>query len=607
MDKEKNSKKEKRILEIKELAEIATQKINENKILNETISIYQTQINIIKEMLDKKSKLNINKNESTINSTSSNISSQHKNENENINTLNIYSSIKKDFLSYYQQLKRIVEVSREIKNKLLQKCEMSNSIIFDDTSLNKMDLNKNRIDIFILDYEIKQKNDIIKKLIESISNSKKHAIFREPKRETETNRNSATNQITSDNLYLQRDLQVECKNYNRCINRHRKKEKNIEKMKETKKSLKKLINYFEEENKINKKAKINKSNKIFNIKNEKDNNKKISHYKKNSKNNNSPYDSKLMDNFNKKYKIDGDSLMLIEEEKNKFDKTYLSNDIMNNNLFFSSQNMKTLNKEKEKKKKIKQKFNFLTVDELFDLNNEEGEKEVIIQEELHSDDEVVFVKKIKNKNRICTEYLTQIKKQVPGLYFNQIEFNKKKVMNEADLYSYQRREYNKQNIDENIKTMKKKIKIMKKRININSEKLKALIDFDKKVKEQYKVLKPIKVLSSVKDYDISFMKKEFYNYKTKKNAINDIIAEVDEKKYTTEINNINNTEIQEEDDFDFEDNDDYSDKMRKRNIKTKKDYNNSTIITKEDNNGNKNKINLKKNSEYDNDNKAKSK
>ena len=314
-----------------------------------------------------------------------------------------------------------------------------------------------------------------------------------------------------------------------------------------------------------------------------------------------------MDNFNKKYKIDGDSLMLIEEEKNKFDKTYLSNDIMNNNLFFSSQNMKTLNKEKEKKKKIKQKFNFLTLDELFDLNNEEGEKEVIIQEELHSDDEVVFVKKIKNKNRICTEYLTQIKKQVPGLYFNQIEFNKKKVMNEADLYSYQRREYNKQNIDENIKTMKKKIKIMKKRININSEKLKALIDFDKKVKEQYKVLKPIKVLSSVKDYDISFMKKEFYNYKTKKNAINDIIAEVDEKKYTTEINNINNTEIQEEDDFDFEDNDDYSDKMRKRNIKTKKDYNNSTIITKEDNNGNKNKINLKKNSEYDNDNKAKSK
>ena len=181
MDKEKNSKKEKRILEIKELAEIATQKINENKILNETISIYQSQINIIKEMLDKKSKLNINKNESTINSTSSNISSQHKNENENINTLNIYSSIKKDFLSYYQQLKRIVEVSREIKNKLLQKCEMSNSIIFDDTSLNKMDLNKNRIDIFILDYEIKQKNDIIKKLIESISNSKKHAIFRTKK------------------------------------------------------------------------------------------------------------------------------------------------------------------------------------------------------------------------------------------------------------------------------------------------------------------------------------------------------------------------------------------------------------------------------------------
>jgi hypothetical protein len=134
-----------------------------------------------------------------------------------------------------------------------------------------------------------------------------------------------------------------------------------------------------------------------------------------------------------------------------------------NPLFFSSQNLKLPSnkikeREKERKKKVKKKLNFLTLDELFDLDNEEGEKEVIIQEELHSDDEIIFEKKIKNKNRINTEYLAQIKKQVPGLYLNQIEFNKKKVMNEADLYSFQRREYNKQDIDENIKTMKKKNK-----------------------------------------------------------------------------------------------------------------------------------------------------
>ena len=38
-------------------------------------------------------------------------------------------------------------------------------------------------------------------------------------------------------------------------------------------------------------------------------------------------------------------------------------------------------------------------------------------------------------------YLSEIKKTVPNLYLNQIEFNKRKIINDADLYSYQRREY----------------------------------------------------------------------------------------------------------------------------------------------------------------------
>ena len=223
-------------------------------------------------------------------------------------------------------------------------------------------------------------------------------------------------------------------------------------------------------------------------------------------------------------------------------------------------------------------------------------------------------KKIKNKKKINTEYLSQIKKQVPGLYLNQIEFNKKKVMNEADLYSFQRREFNRQNIDENIKTMKKKIKIMKKRIAINEEKLKALINFDKEVKEQYKVLKPIKVLSSLKDYNISFMKNEFYTFRTNnnKNYKNDIIPEVDEKNYATQANNP--VEFGDEYDKydpdakydlneDDDDIDDYSDKMRKRNNNIiKKDIDEDNI--EEDKKNKKGKKNI----EYNNDeNKAKSK
>ena len=619
MNKENNIKKQKRKLEIKELAQIATEKINENKILNETISIFQSQINLIKKILEKKSKINTDDsqgaNNTTLNSTTGEIKI-----NENNNQLNINSIIKNDFISYYEQLKQLVESSKEVNQKLIQKYETNNGIIFDETSLSKMDLNKYRIDNFLLDYEIHQKNDIIKKLIENVTNSKRHTIFREIKRETETNRIEGTNYLDSDNLYLQRDLQIESKSYNKCINNFHKKEKNIKKLKEILQSLKEYINFFEEEGK-----KVNKDNKDVGNKNlifdkkKKDiktsnffsfSPKKKSINKKNNNNNNNDFNSFAVDDLGKKYQFGGDSLMINEEEDDEDidikDQTFFPQNNNLESLFFSEKNLRVSNQEKEKKKKVKQKFNFLTLDELFDLDNEEGEKEVIIQDELHSDDEVVFEKKIKNKNRICTDYLAQIKKQVPDLYFNQIEFNKKKVMNEADLYSLQRREYNKQNIDQNIKTMKKKIKIMKRRINVNEQKLKALIDFDKKAKEQYKVLKPIKVLSSMKDYNISFMKKEFYNYRTRKDIKSDVIDEVDEKTYKSELKNKNNYDKykDEDDKFDFDD-DDYSDKMRSRNNKYGKNNNNITMthINDEENNNN-----LKKYSENDDDdNKAKSK
>ena len=579
MNKEKNSKKEKRKLEIKELAEKGIEKINENKFLLETISVYASQLDFIKNILDKKSKLNFN---------------------NSVETSNI---IKNDFLSYYKQLNQLVENLRESNKKLLKKNEMNNNIIFDDWSLNKVDLNKNRIDVFILNYEIKQQNDIIKKLNENVVNSKRHSIFRENKRESETDRNTATNYMNTDNLYAQRDLQVECRNYNRCINRIKKKEKNIGKMKEIKKSLSQYINYSRNEN-----ISSNRDSKIYNKKNDvKSSNffsfqvtKKKSTNKKKS-NNNTDFNATVYDDLGKNYQFGGDSLMINEEEEINKEQTYISNNNNYNSLFFSNDNIKLSTKEKEKKKKVKQKFNFLTFDELFDLENEEGEKELIIQEELHSDDEVVFEKKIKNKNRINTEYLPQIKKQVPGLFLSQIEFNKKKVMNEADLYSFQRREFFRQNIDQNIKTMKKKIKIMRRRKELNEQKLKVLMDFDKKAEEQYESLKKVKVLSSVKDKDISFMKKEFYNYRSKKYN-NDVILEEEEKAYT------NKKKYEDEEGEDGDDIDDYSDEMRKRYGKTKRNINNNYMMTEDEfKDNNKKKTNENKFIEYDEDNKAKSK
>ena len=575
MKKEKNSKKEKRKLEIKELAEIGIEKINENKFLQKTIFIYQFQLDFIKNILDKKSKLNFN------------------------NSVESSNIIKNDFLSYYKQLNQLVESLRESNKKLLQKYEMNYNMIFDEWSSNKLDLNKNRIDVFILNYELKQKNDIIKKLNENVLNSKRHSIFRENKRESETGRNTATNYINSDNLYAQRDLQIECRNYNRCINRIKKKEKNIGKMKEISKALSEYI-YSRNESISNNKDKIdevkNSNFFSFQVKKKKSTN-------KNKLNNNIDFNATTaFDDLGKNYQFGGDSLFFNEDEEFNKEQTYISNNNNYNSLFFSNDNIKSSLKEKEKKKKVKQKLNFLTFDELFDLENEEGEEELIIQEELHSDDEVVFEKKIKNKNRINTEYLPQIKKQVPGLFLNQIEFNKKKVMNEADLYSFQRREFNRQNIDQNIKTMKKKIKIMRRRKELNEQKLKVLMDFDKKAEEQYESLKKVKVLSSMKDKDISFMKKEFFNYRNKKYN-NDVILEEEEKAYT----NKKKYEDEEGEEEDGDDIDDYSDEMRKRYGKTKRNINNNYMMTEDEFKDNKKKAKENKFIEYDDDNKAKSK
>ena len=584
---EKNSKYQKK-LKIKELAQIATEKINKNKILLDTLSLYQQNIENIKSIMNKK---NINQNaeiKTSMNST----------EIKSTNDISIdNNTIKNDFCAYHEKIKKISESLRESNKKLFEKFKMNNSIVFDETSLPKLNLQKYRNDQFILYYDLRPKIDIIKKLNESVVNSRRHSVFRELKRETLINPGSSENYLSTDNLYLQRDLQIECKRYNKCLNRLKRKKKNLEQIKQNEEYLQKVIDYFQKEKKISlktegssifKKKKENAQNNFLSFSSNK---KKIPNNKRKNNNiNNNNFNSITIDELGKKYKL-GE-----EEDFDGFmggyndDQTYIANKGGINNLLFGNEEKNNNKDEKTKEKKIKKKFNFMTVEELFDLENEEGEKEVIIQDELHSDDEVVFEKKIKNKVRINTIYLSEIKKKVPNLYLNQIEFNKKKIMNDADLYSYQRREYYKQNVDENIRLMKKRIKKLKKRLRINKEKLQAFIDFNKKAKEQYESLKSFKPPPSLKDYNISFMKKEFFNFRNKKN---DVIAEVDEKNYENEERKNNDSE-----DGDI---DDYSDEMRKRN----KYYKNNILATEVNEEEDKNNF-YGEDNDYD-DNKPKSK
>ena len=576
----KNSKLEKK-LQIKDLAQIATEKIHENKLLLETLSFYKQKIEIIKSFMNRK-----NNNENSEIKTTGN-STEIK---SNIDEPNINESIKKEFTEYNEEMKKFKTNLNESIKKLLVKYETNNNIAFDESSLQNINLQKYRNDNFILFYDLRPKNDIIKKLNENILNSRRYSVFREAKRESYVTPVNSEAYINNDNLYLQRDLQIECKHCNKCINKLKKKMKTLKKIKEKEEYLQKVIDYFEKENNISlekkessifKKKKENNANNFLSFSSNK---KKVVNNKRKNNMNNNNYNSITIDELGKKYQFEEDFNDLGGGYND--DQTYMANKGGINNLLFSNDN-ETKNKiEKKKEKEVKKKFNFLTVDELFDLENDEGEKEVIIQDELHSDDEVVFEKKIKNKVRISTMYLSEIKKTVPNLYLNQIEFNKKKIMNEADLYSYQRREYFKQNVDENIRLMKKRIKKLKKRLSINKQKLQALIEFDKKAKEKYKVLKPLKVQSSLKDYNISFMRREFYNFKNKKN---DIIAEVDEKNYENEEKK--NDDSEEEGDVD-----DYSDEMRK-----KKKFNKNNIVATEANDEDDKQNNIGNYYDYDYD------
>ena len=579
---ERDSKLEKK-LKIKELAQIATEKINENKILSKTLFLYQQKIDAIKSIMNLK-----NNNENSEVKTTSN-STERKNTNTD---LNLNDSIKNKFITYNEEMKKLHEDLKQSNKKLFQKYQKNNNIAFDETSLQKIDLQKYRTDNFILYYDLKPKNDIIKKLNENVINSRRYSVFREIKRESFVTAINSENYLNNDNLNLQRDLQIECKHYNKCINRLKKKLKNLNQIKQNEEYLHKVINYFEKENNITLK---NKENSIFKKKKDKEqsnfltfssNKKKNANNRKKNTMNKNNYNSITIDELGKKYQFEEDFIDLGGGYND--DQTYISNKGGINNLLFPNEE-ENKNKNEKKKEKVKKKYNFLTVDELFDLENDESEKEQIIQDELHSDDEVVFEKKIKNKARINTMYLKEIKKKVPNLYLNQIEFNKKKIMNEADLYSYQRREYFKHNIDENIRLMKKRIKKLKKRLSINKQKLQALIEFDKKAKEKYEVLKPLKVQSSLKDYNISFMKREFYNFRNKKN---DVIDEVDEKNYDNE-----EKKNEESEDGDV---DDYSDEMRRKNK-----YNKNVIATEANNEENK-KYDYEDYYNYDN-NKPKSK
>jgi hypothetical protein len=205
-----------------------------------------------------------------------------------------------------------------------------------------------------------------------------------------------------------------------------------------------------------------------------------------------------------------------EEEKDEnnvndtsFNKTSFIND--SDLSLFKNINNDEKNKNKTEEKTERKRINILNIDELLDIENIEVEDEDIIDNELNSDDEVFFEKKIKPKKKIKTDFLSDLKKNVPSINLSQIEFNKLKVINEADAYSLQKRKFEQGSINGQISNIKKQIKHMEKKIGINKKKLKVIHNFIEDVKYNYKLLRPIKVHTSAAGNPVHYIREKLLN------------------------------------------------------------------------------------------------
>ena len=505
----KLSKKQKQKEKIFSLAEDATSKIIKNKIISFQINNYSKHIEFIKSFIKKLSENNKLNNKS----------------NQNITNISL---VKNELNNFIANIKSNIELLKSENNKLEQKYKKNHEKYFTVNSTNKIV----EEDAFILSYSLTQRLNIIKKLKQSIHTSKDYNIFQEPKRETLIDIKIGEENIERNNDNLQRLAFYEIKQFNKYYNRTQRKLKKINFYKNRIQIFNQIINYFRQNNNSNKNyLKTYSDDKRFNLhKNENDfNNNYNNNISYTVVKNKKPQNKKIY----KKENGDLDTNLNINLFQ-VFNNTDLNPSTNDTEIFYSLTNSQIINckndndfilndSSSKKKKTIK----IPTVEELFDVANNEGEKEEIIDDELHSDEEVVFQPKVKQNKKIIKNYLPKIKEQIPKISLSLIEYNKMKVMNEADLYSYNKRQEQRGNPDENIKIIKNKLKIIKRRCGLNQKKLETLQNFVKECENDYNRLKSMKVQMSVKDKKIIFMKKDLF--------INDKIDEEDEYNYQKEL------------------------------------------------------------------------
>ncbi len=570
---------------ITKLADEAKIHLNQNKYLLEIIGIFKQQIKTVKNF----------------------ITNYSLNSNQLSNNCNLA-------LKYKEQLSVLNSKLREEINKNNKKQENILNNIAQDLSLANQTLTQFSVDNFILNNTIDKFNWRIKTLNGNIESSKKYDIFREPKRETEMEIKQSRNTIILVNLENQQKMLSFCRSYENYKTKNIKKEKQIKIYKQKISILKNFIKFYGnklygDENKIL--DDINKKNQ----QNSKENEKKVDITKRIKTN---PVNNKMFPMITKNNLEDKDIVTINEKEEDKLnlneknesknksndnDETLLNKTslIIDNDtsLFKNIYNEKDKDKENLVNKGERKKINILKIDELLDIDNISVENEEIIDDELNSDDEVLFEKKIKPKKKISTDFLKKIKEEVPSINLSQIEFNKLKVINEADAYSLQRRNFEQGNINGKIKNIRLQIKSLSKKVSMNKKKLDAIHNFIEDVKYNYKLLRPMKVQTSAAANPVHYIREKLLD--AVEESINE--SEIKEKKlfsdnkFKTEKTALE--EGMENDDeivgSDYSDEDEYiehygnkdSGSDNKENIENKENENNNNSHTKKMNKNNK--------------------
>ena len=433
----------------------------------------------------------------------------------------------------YNNLKE--EYDKKIDNKYQSLLEESTS----DITIGRPILYQYRNEEFYLDYLEKEKEDLITGLKKSVKQSKEFHLFREPKRDILIDIKNGNKEIDKAVNDLQQNMLYECKKCNKFKERKKKYKYQIDEIKKNIKILEKYIkeekknidfdnnienvkkpslfapnknekekvieeenqnkeknfiengmeNKIEIENGMENKIEIENGMKKENLKeNRKKSPKEIimenkienEKEKENGMTNkyfygkidfkqsiNIALNPNFMKNFQKKKESKGDDNSRRHSSRDK-----------NNKKKHGGKNLKTSIRALNKKNKIISEFE--KVEQLFEISIDD-EKEGIIDEELHSDDDTVFENRIKKKKDL-KDYLKDLKKTIPEINLKQIEFNKIKIINEADVFSNQRRNYKNQNIEKSIKELKKQIVKMKEKLEYIKIKEKYMKEYMEKFK-----------------------------------------------------------------------------------------------------------------------------